>query len=321
MINHAPHPTETTNARTTLASPYHLTEDQIRSFDEHGYLLLRKRVQGDLLARMQEAGRKWIELGQAAKTSPDPIYDVLNRDDFRFAKRSNGRSVFFRVDYLHNKLNPDSLVLLGSPEVLGVAESLNGPNFVPTYESMVFKMPGDGEIIPWHQDAWSERQHRTWNYDLYLDHSRKEAGALRVLPRSQRQKHDACKAAETYGWEHPDIITVEMEPGDVLIHDTMVLHGSPATAGGDLRRTIYYEFRSAEQILAEGPWGPEWIDQRLRLIPLALERHAEAYPDSAQFQWNVSAEFRPAPAISEAEELRVAHIQHSPGAYCSATST
>ncbi|MEI6085517.1 MAG: hypothetical protein WCS70_14630 [Verrucomicrobiota bacterium] len=98
----------------------------------------------------------------------------------------------------------------------------------------------------------------------------------------------------------------------------MVLHGSPRTEGNALRRTIYFEFRSVEQIRAEGPWGADWIDQRLRLIPLALKRHRQRYPHAPQFEWNVLSEFRPAIADDEVAELRVAHLVHTPGSYCSA---
>ena len=59
----------------------------------------------------------------------------------------------WRVDYIHDKGEPASLELLGSRAVLGIAESLAGPDFVPTYESMVLKAAGDGAPVPWHQDA------------------------------------------------------------------------------------------------------------------------------------------------------------------------
>src|SRR5215470_14845991 len=106
----------------------------------------------------------------------------------------------FRVNYLHNKGQTASLELLGSPQVLAVAESLCGSNFVPTYESMVFKQAGDGEAIHWHQDAVHPRTWRIFNYDLYLDASTKDGGALKVLPGTNLYKHDVCKVEETYGW-------------------------------------------------------------------------------------------------------------------------
>ncbi len=157
------------------------------------------------------------------------------------------------MNYVHNKGQPASLELLGSPAVLGVAESLFGPNFVSTYESMVFKQEGDGEKIAWHQDAVHPREWRIFHYDVYLDASHSGAGALREIPGTQKQPQDICALAEAHGWDPPGVVEVEMEPGDVLLHDVMVVHGSPPVEGKALRRTMHYEFRAAEQITAEGP--------------------------------------------------------------------
>ena len=292
-------------------SPYHLSEEQVRFFDEHGYLILRNWIPAPLLARLQAAGEAWIASGLASDDA-DP-----DHGDYIFAKRAGGR-VMFRVNYLHSKGQEASLELLGSPQVLAVAESLCGPNFVSTYESMVFKQAGDGEAIPWHQDAVHPRTHRIFNYDLYLDPSHAGSGALRVLPGTQSQRQDVCEVAALHGWDAPGMVQVEMEPGDVLLHDTMVVHGSEQVAGKALRRTIYYEFRAAEEILEDGPWDREWIDRRMRLLPLGLTRHLTAFPERDQFEWQVSERFHPVDRGNEEQELKVAHLVHSSGSYCSA---
>ncbi|MCU0513564.1 MAG: phytanoyl-CoA dioxygenase family protein [Anaerolineae bacterium] len=306
------HPPLPAPAEYAGRSPYHLTQAQIEFFDAHGYLVLRNWIPAPLLHKLQAAGQAWIDMGQHL---PD---DDPNRVDFSFAQREGGRRVMYRVNYLHNKGQAVSLELLGSPYVLGVAESLCGQNFVPTYESMVFKEEGDGEEIAWHQDAVHPRRYRIFNYDLYLDESRTGAGALRVIPKSQGQAADICRLRDEHGWSPAEYIDVEMNPGDVLLHDVMVVHGSERTLGAALRRTIYYEFRAAEEILADGPWDETWIDKRLRLLPVALRHHQQAFPQAAQFDWQISPEFRPQPAGTEAEELRIAHLIHMSGAYCSA---
>jgi hypothetical protein len=293
--------------------PYHLTSEQVAAFDRDGFLILRNWITGDLLTRLQEAGHQWISDGLSA--SPDnPWFG-----DYNFAKREQGE-VMFRVDYLHDKGHRASLDLLGCPQVLGVAESLCGPNFVPTYESMVFKQEGDGEVIRWHQDAVHPRRWRIFNFDLYLDASKKGAGALRVIPGSQIQKLDACRLEQEHGWDAPGVIHAEMEPGDVLLHDVMVVHGSERTLGNRLRRTIYYEFRAAEQIISEGPWDREWVDKRMRLVPLGLRAYQESYPDALQFEWQPSPEFRQAADGDLEAELKVAHVVHTNGSFCSAGS-
>ena len=293
-------------------SAYHLSAEQVQFFDAHGYLILRNWVPQDLLARLQDAGAAWIASGQ------DIAEDTPHARDYKFAQRPHGR-VMYSVSYLHDKGQAASLELLGSPQVLAVAESLCGPNFVPTYESMVFKQTGDGAAVPWHQDAvHPHAHHRIFNFDLYLDPSHIGGGALRVIPDTQAHRQDICTITDTYGWDHPDAVHVEMEPGDVLLHDVMVVHGSERVEGKALRRTIYYEFRAAEEIVEDGPWDRAWIDRRMRLVPLALRRHAERYPDAPQFAWEPTPKFRPLISGDEATELRVAHGVKSNGTFCSA---
>lgn len=295
-------------------SAHHLTPQQIHFFDDNGYVVLRNWIPQDLLQRLQAAGQAWIDTGlQQHSDNPD---DAAHGDfAFQFV---NGQRTMFRVNYVHNKGQAASLELLGCPQMLAVAESMCGPNFVPTYEAMVFKQEGNGVAIDWHQDACHARNYRIFNYDLYLDASKIGAGALRVIPRSNTQRQDICQLAGQHGWDAPGAIDVEMQPGDVLLHDVMVVHGSAETHGNALRRTIYYEFRAAEEIVEDGPWDRDWIDRRLRLVPLALRRHAQAQPDTAQFQWNAREEFRPATSGDEQTELKIAHKVHMPGAYCSA---
>lgn len=288
---------------------FHLSDQQIGFFDENGYLILRDRVPAELLRKLQDATSRMIARGKAAGPS----------DDHRFADRG-GHQVMFRIDYLHAKDEPVTLELLGSPAVLGIAESLAGRNFVPTYESLVFKDAGDGAPINWHQDAVHPRTHRIFNVDIYLDPSRAGEGALRVAPGSQKSPVDICDLEGKYGWDAPGVIQAEMEPGDILVHDVMVVHGSEAVTGNRLRRTIYYEFRPAEQIISEGPWDADWIDRRLRLIQPALDEYRRRNPTAEQFDWQPDAAYRPEPVGDGEAELRVAHLVHSAGTYCSAGS-
>jgi ectoine hydroxylase-related dioxygenase (phytanoyl-CoA dioxygenase family) len=288
----------------------------VRFFDENGYLILRNWIPKPLLERLQAAGAGWIEQGWAQDAAGDRQPGAWD-DDYAFADRDQGK-VMYRVNYLHNKGYSASLELLGSPQVLAVAESLCGVNFVPTYESMVFKQEADGAAIRWHQDAIHPRNYRIFNLDVYLDASQSGAGALRVVPGSQTEKQDFCNITDLHGWEVPESFEAEMAPGDVLLHDVMVAHGSPETVGKALRRTLYYEFRAAEQILEEGPWDSSFIDRRLRLVPVALRRHAQAFPDAGQFQWNIQDSYRPPSGSDDEVEMKVAHLVHTKGAWCSA---
>ncbi len=295
------------------AGPHHLTAEQVDQFDRDGYLILKNWIPTDLLDRLQDAAERWIDRGRSSDAS-DP-----RAGDYLWADRG-GRRTMFRVDYLHDKDEGASLELLGSPEMLGIAESLAGRNFVPTYESLVFKDEGDGAAIEWHQDAVHPRTHRIFNVDVYLDAARPGQGSLRVAPGSQSSPVDVCQLTEEYGWDAPGVVQTSLEPGDVLVHDVMVVHGSEPVEGNSLRRTIYYEFRAAEQILAEGPWDAEWIDRRMRLVALGLDEHAAHHPENHRFRWDADDPLRPATSVDREAELRIAHLVHTSGSYCSAGS-
>jgi phytanoyl-CoA hydroxylase len=271
-----------------------LTPDQVDHFDTHGYLLLPGRVPPDLLARLRAAADGWT----AGPTTPDHLY--------------SGGSLW-RVDHLHDKGSPASLELLGSPEVLGIAESLAGPDLVPTYESLVVKAAGNGAAVPWHQDAVHGREHRLFNVDVYLDDAEAGAGALHVVPGSQRAHADACALRDDHGWAVPGAVELPVRAGDVLVHDDMLVHGSPPGTGPRQRRTVYLEFRPAASIREHGPWDADWADARLRLLRAALAAHAAARPGAEQYRWRPSRQ----PAPGEVR-LRVAHGAHTPGEWCSA---
>ena len=273
--------------------------------------MLKGRIPGRCSARLQDAAEDGSRMPARSTKADAP------RRGLPYAERGGERRMF-RVDYLHGKRSAASLELLGSPAVLGIAESLGGPNFVPTYESLVFKDAGDGAAIDWHQDAVHPRTHRIFNIDVYLDASRAGEGALCASHRSHLAPVDVCQLQEEYGWDAPGVIQVELEPGDVLVHDVMVVHGSEAVRGNRLRRTIYYEFRSAPQIAAEGPGTPSgWI----------ADCDWSRWPARAPAPRTRGDGIRSGTCRGRAgrggdgeAELRIAHGVHSPGRYCSAGS-
>ena len=115
----------------------------------------------------------------------------------------------------------------------------------------------------------------------------------------------------------PGAVEVEVQAGDVLVHDDMIIHGSPPAAANELRRTVYLEFRPYRSIVEDGPWTPEWAQTRARLVPLALAAHAELMPAREQFEWRASEDLRPPSSGDPVAELRVVHEAHTPGVWCS----
>jgi hypothetical protein len=83
------------------------------------------------------------------------------------------------------------------------------------------------------------------------------------------------------GFDFPGLIPVPAKAGDVLIHNTRVVHGSHKSKSPSLRRTIYYEFCSMEFATSD-VWKKEilglpecdnlsWASDRAKLIKHAIE--------------------------------------------------
>ena len=102
-----------------------------------------------------------------------------------------------------------------------------------------------------------------------------------------------------------------MEPGDVIFHNILVLHGSPASQT-HLRRVVYYEFRPAEIESAIGPHTPEYLPLKQKLLLRCL-KHRAASPVSAgetPFVYRPTAPFATA-TLGEGEELPTYRYPHA----------
>jgi len=51
------------------------------------------------------------------------------------------------------------------------------------------------------------------------------------------------KEIAAQGFDFPGLVPVPAKAGDVLLHNVRTVHGSHASQGNALRRTIYYEFQ------------------------------------------------------------------------------
>ena len=296
---------------SNMKSDYHLTQEQIDSFNENGYLVLRKWVTGSLLEYLQEAADKWIEEADEKIKSGDYGH-------YGYATKEN-KNIITRINFINGKGNNESLEFLGSPYVAAVAESICGKNFVPAYEALVVKQKTDGLCIPWHQDTVHKAEYPVLVYGLYLDESKKESGALKIIPKTHKKENDICEFVK-YGWDPPGVVQVEMEPGDLLLHEVMVVHGSQKMFNDSRRRTLYFEFRSAEHVINEGPWQKEWVDTRIKFLPLAFNKYRSSFPGNEQFNWRPDEQYIPLVNCENLkEEIKSVEdyfFANTPGKYC-----
>ncbi|WP_217593672.1 phytanoyl-CoA dioxygenase family protein [Cohnella sp. GbtcB17] len=249
-----------------------ITEEQAQFFMDNGFLVIKGALRGEELKIVQDEMEKLVAKGVAGvQDDPDYMYGKGGK---------SGRNILRRIEYVIDKSDPMK-ALLGHPFILRSVEKLQGRNFIPTWDSMVLKMPDEGIIVPWHRDAEVPEgctdSRPIFNVDFYLD-AADLATCLWVIPGSNKWSKEACKArieqdgADRFSTE--DAIPVPLEAGDAIFHDITVLHGSPAGDGNPLRRTVYYEFRPGEIEWDFGPHTREYLGLKQQMLLACLDRRA-----------------------------------------------
>ena len=253
-----------------------ISDEEAQFFLDNGYLIVRGALQKGELERMRAAMDDLMAYGSAA---------VREGPDFMYGKgHKTGGQVLRRIEYVIDK-KPEAKVLLGNPFILRSVEKLMGRDLIPTWDSMVLKMPGEGIIVPWHRDAGTDfvGDKPIFNVDFYLDEADLDT-CLWVVPGSHKWSAEEAQARvnelSRNGFSTEGAVPAPMQPGDVIFHNILVLHGSPANSSGKLRRVVYYEFRAAHVEDTVGPHVPTYIPlkQKVLLSCLELRKQADYIP-------------------------------------------
>ena len=288
-----------------------LTDAQAQFFRDNGLLIIRNVLRGAELQALQD---ETLPLVQRA------MRERVNDPDFLYMKHpQTGQDTPFRVEYVIDKTRAGK-ALLGLPFILRSVEKLQGRNFVPTWDSMVFKTEGAGAPIWWHRDSgrdfytgeeFSDRP--IFNVDFYLD-TADLTNCLWGIPGSNRWTETEAtariKALNDGGFKTDGAVPIPMQPGDVIFHNILALHGSPP-AQSRLRRVVYLEFRPGELERSKGPHVPAYIPLKQKLLLACLRDRARAPYATGEtpFVYRPTAEFA-APVLGPAELLpsyRYAH--------------
>lgn len=267
-----------------------LTDGQITRFRRDGVLRLRNVLADEELQRLRAATervqREAVAYGRKLDARA-PIeleddhgfteWDELDEHGFLYARGPDGQRVWRRAEGMWDR-DPIFRITTAHPEILAAVEQLLESEALPSNDSMVVKMPAAGAAVPWHRDPPGElalEQGRDASYDftcdVYLDRSTVDNGCLWALPGSHTGGWDDLDPLD---FDVPEAVPLEAEPGDVLLHSTGVLHGSPPNTSSDTRRTFYIHYRTREE-LSRGHWkrSAGWMEgQRDFLRRITRER-------------------------------------------------
>lgn len=253
-----------------------ISAEEAQAFLDQGFLVIHHVLVGEELAQVDRAMMDLVVRGSER---------VVEDPDFLYAPGAETNLPRLRrVEYVIDK-HAVMKAMLAHPFILRTVEALQGPNFIPTWDSMVLKAAGEGIVVPWHRDDELIGQDTAahsppiFNVDFYLDPA--DLGTcLWVIPGSHRWSHEHAEVQlqESGGFDRSNAIPVPMAAGDVILHHVRLLHGSPSTRNNPLRRTVYYEFRPAETEEAFGPHTHAYVRlKQLMLLDCIARRRETAY--------------------------------------------
>ena len=207
------------------------------------------------------------------------------------------------------------LILLGSlqfsdaclrtyahPKLLKVAESINGKDFAPFNEALFIKEPGIGAAVSWHQDGVTHWESENFDEEIHgfnfmaQVYGSTAVNGVWVVPGTHKVgKIDIKKIVAETGSERIDgAVPIVCNPGDVVICNRQLLHGSFPNCGFEPRVTVNFGFHKRSSVIGTQGGGihseaqvfdNEIIERRSRSIGYAIEARKQKYPNEEAYKY------------------------------------
>jgi hypothetical protein len=250
----------------SIAKSIFLTTEQKKYFSENGFIKLQQSISPLLLDQLRIAVDNLCAIG-----------DQL--EDCTILESSNKQKFVVSLNKIVSKIEPIFAQLLGSPLLLSLAESICGEDFFPVQDFLVIKTLGDENEVKWHQDVLTNCPEKTIMIGFYLDPADDKNGALRVIPKSHFSDLSICELQKM------EYQTIDMQAGDILIHNLKIAHSSGELSTLLQRRVVYFEFLSSVEVIKEQLYSESFVQLRTSLIPNVIDCFTKAYPNENPFLW------------------------------------
>jgi hypothetical protein len=195
----------------------------------------------------------------------------------------------------------------GHPDLLAVAATVNGDDFVPYTDALFIKAPGLGASVAWHQDGITHWESPDWDQGSHGFNFMGQlygctpANGVWVVPGSHKVGRIDIKAkVAAAGTERlPDAVPMVCQPGDVVISNRQLLHASFANTSDDWRVTVNMGFNRRASVLgatgggivgAERVYDENHIRERSRPIGYAIDARRQRYPEETPFVYRPFAD-------------------------------
>ena len=196
-----------------------------QEYDDKGYVIVRNAVDADL-ARETAEHVHWL-----AERNPG-----VRPEKF-------GHNMLVADPFMHR--------LVGDDRLVDIVEQFIGSNIAMWAAHYIAKPPRHGQKVLWHQDGsyWPLEPMEVTTIWLAATESNRENGCLRVLPGTQnnrllsrREMIDVPDGKNVLSSGiHPsmiddtDVVDLELQPGDVSVHNPKIIHGSESNKSNKWR--------------------------------------------------------------------------------------
>jgi len=188
------------------------------------------------------------------------------------------------------------------PQLLKMAAAINGEDFVPFHEGLFIKDAGLGAAVSWHQDGDTHWDNPDFHENIHGFNFMGQifgstaVNGVWVVPGSHKEgRINIAELIATIGTERlPDAVPIICNPGDVVINNRQLVHGSFANTGLETRVTANFGFHPRASVLnvrgaglhAEAAVFDEaFIKHRARLIGIAIAARQQRFPDETPFNY------------------------------------
>lgn len=218
-----------------------LSQDELNSFKENGYLIIKGILTGDGLQQMrEECMQAWLREKEAFDPSKTWLQNSL-------------------LINIHHQAPTVRNYYFEGP-LVDTASQIIGPNIKGATSQLTFKMRGNTKPFGWHQDnGYGELEpYNALTTLTALDDTDRRNGCLWLIPGSQKQGQIEVHQDEAQKKSGSEIIVqaddslavpMEMKAGDALIFNCWMLHKSDGNYSTDRdRRILFLRYADADAI-------------------------------------------------------------------------
>jgi len=188
----------------------------------------------------------------------------------------------------------------GHPDLLRAAASICGNDFAPFHESLFIKEAGLGAAVSWHQDGdthWDnpefEENIHGFNFMAQIYGSTPVNGVWVVPGTHKLGKLDISAMVKESGSERlTDAVPIVCNPGDVVMCNRQIVHGSFANTGYEDRITVNFGFHKRSSVYnvtgagihcAAQVFDDAHILERSKMIGYGIDARAKHYPHETPY--------------------------------------